>query len=171
MRTKCPVKFFSRSKIRLAPRDITRDESQRRFFSQHSVTMLEQCCNCSKQCCNAALPKKSSLRIVSYIITFNKQNNTLHKHHTFLYCYYIAFPSPHDYDVKMPHFTLHGVRKQENTQFSFSFWTLMLFLKTQLPESSPTFDNVSELKLANTEIPCWKSTKYRDTTIMIVHAY
>ena len=144
--TKCPVKFFSRSKIRLVPRDITRDDSQGRFFAQHSVTMLEQCCNCSKQCCNAVMPYKSSLRIVSCIITFNKQNNTLHEHHTFLYCYYIAFPSPHDYDMKMPNFTLHGVRKQENTQFSFSFWTLMLFLRTQLPESSPTFDNVSELK-------------------------
>ena len=28
----------------------TRDDSQRRFFAQHSVTMLEQCCNHSKQC-------------------------------------------------------------------------------------------------------------------------
>ena len=27
----------------------TRDDSQRQFFAQHSVTMLEQCCNHSKQ--------------------------------------------------------------------------------------------------------------------------
>ena len=42
-------------------------------------------------------------------------------YHTFLYCYCIAFPSPHDYDVEMPNFTFYGVRKQANTKFSFSF--------------------------------------------------
>ena len=30
--------------------DVTRDNSQRRFLAQHSVAMLEQCCNHSKQC-------------------------------------------------------------------------------------------------------------------------
>ena len=25
--------------------DVTRDDSQRRFFAQHSIAMLEQCCN------------------------------------------------------------------------------------------------------------------------------
>ena len=32
--------------------DVTRDYSQRRFLAQHSVAMLEQCCNYSKQCRN-----------------------------------------------------------------------------------------------------------------------
>ena len=32
--------------------DVTRDDSQRRFLAQHSVAMLEQCCNYSKQCRN-----------------------------------------------------------------------------------------------------------------------
>ena len=31
--------------------DVTRDDSQRRFLAQHSVAMLEQCCNHSKQSC------------------------------------------------------------------------------------------------------------------------
>ena len=32
-------------------RDITRDDSQRRFLAQHRVPMLVQCCSHSKQCC------------------------------------------------------------------------------------------------------------------------
>ena len=32
--------------------DVTRDDSQRRFLAQHSVAMLEQCCDDSKQCRN-----------------------------------------------------------------------------------------------------------------------
>ena len=32
--------------------DFTPDDSQRRFLAQHSVAMLEQCCNFSKQCGN-----------------------------------------------------------------------------------------------------------------------
>ena len=35
-----------------AKSDVTRDDSQRRFLAQHSVAMLEQCCNYSKQCRN-----------------------------------------------------------------------------------------------------------------------
>ena len=35
--------------------DVTRDDSQRRFLVQHSVAMLEQCCNHSKQCRNNAV--------------------------------------------------------------------------------------------------------------------
>ena len=31
---------------------VTRDDLQRRFTAQHSIAMLEQCCNHSKQCCN-----------------------------------------------------------------------------------------------------------------------
>ena len=32
--------------------DVTRDDSKRRFLAQHSVAILEQCCNHSKQCGN-----------------------------------------------------------------------------------------------------------------------
>ena len=35
--------------------NVTRDDLQRRFLAQHSVAELEQCCNHSKQCCNAVL--------------------------------------------------------------------------------------------------------------------
>ena len=52
--------------------DVTRDDSQRRFLAQHSVAMLEQCCNLSKQCCNTVLRLKSSLRIVSCNVTLTQ---------------------------------------------------------------------------------------------------
>ena len=32
--------------------DVTQDNSQRRFLARHSVKMLDQCCNYSKQCHN-----------------------------------------------------------------------------------------------------------------------
>ena len=32
--------------------DVTQNDLQRRFLAQHSVAMLEQCCNHSKQCRN-----------------------------------------------------------------------------------------------------------------------
>ena len=43
---------------------------------------------------------------------------TLHVHHAFLH---LSLLSLHDYDVKMPDFTLYGGRKQATTNFSFSF--------------------------------------------------
>ena len=48
--------------------DVTRDDSKRRILAQHSIAMLEQCCNhafetMSQQCCDAVL------RIVSCSIT------------------------------------------------------------------------------------------------------
>jgi len=46
------------------------------------------------------------------------KTTTLHVHHTFLY---ISLPSLHDYDVKMPTFTIYGERKQATTNFPFSF--------------------------------------------------
>ena len=39
---------------------------------------------------------------------------TLHVHHAFLY---ISLLSLHDYDMKMPYFTLYGGRKQATTNF------------------------------------------------------
>ena len=41
-----------------------------------------------------------------------------HVHHAFLY---ISLPLLHDYDVKMPSFTVYEGRKQATTNFSFSY--------------------------------------------------
>ena len=53
-------------------RDVTWDDSQRRFLAQHSVAMLEQCSNCSKQCstnvatlCRAKNRRCESSRVTS----------------------------------------------------------------------------------------------------------
>jgi len=46
------------------------------------------------------------------------KTTTLQVHRDILY---ISLPSLHDYDVKMPDFTLYGGRKQATTSFSFSF--------------------------------------------------
>ena len=46
------------------------------------------------------------------------KTTTLHVQHTFLY---ISLPSLHDYDMKMPNFTLSGEQKQATTNFSFPF--------------------------------------------------
>ena len=40
----------------LSKGDVTKDNSQQRFLAQHSVAMLEQCCNHSKQCQNNVQP-------------------------------------------------------------------------------------------------------------------
>ena len=50
----------------------TRDDSQRRFLTQHSVVILEQRCNYSKQCRShvACYAKSESLRIITCNIAF-----------------------------------------------------------------------------------------------------
>ena len=42
----------------------------------------------------------------------------LHVHHAFLY---ISLPSLHDYDVKMPNYTMHRGRTQATMKFPLSF--------------------------------------------------
>ena len=54
-----------------------------------------------------------------------RKATTLHVQHTFLYT---SMTSRHDYDVKMPNFTLYGGLKQTK-KFSFSFWTWIWFLR------------------------------------------
>ena len=60
-------------------RDVTRDNSQRRFLAQHSVAMLKQCCNNSKQRRNnvATLCCAKNRRCESYScnITFKVSRN------------------------------------------------------------------------------------------------
>ena len=49
-----PVQDYAHTEDHTQPTfgDVTREDSQRRFLGQHSVAMLEQCCNHSKQCRN-----------------------------------------------------------------------------------------------------------------------
>ena len=44
----------------------------------------------------------------------------LYVHHAFLY---ISLPSLHDYDIKMPNFTIYRGSIQATTKFRLSFWT------------------------------------------------
>ena len=53
----------------------------------------------------------------------------LHVHHAFLY---ISLPSLHDYDVKMPNFTLYRGSTQGTTKFPLSFCTWLWYLGIQL---------------------------------------
>ena len=46
------------------------------------------------------------------------KTTSLHVHHAFLY---IFLPSLHDYDVKMPNFTMYRGSTQTTTRFSLSF--------------------------------------------------
>ena len=39
-------------RLQLYKGDATQDYLQQRFLAQHSVAILEQCCNHFKQCCN-----------------------------------------------------------------------------------------------------------------------
>ena len=59
---------------------------------------------------------------------------TLHVHHAFLY---ISLPSLHDYNLHF--FFMEDVNKRRQ------ILPLFEFLGIQLPESWPTFDEVSEL--------------------------
>ena len=73
----------------------------------------------------------------------------LHVHHAFLY---ISLPSLHDYDVKMPNFTMYRGSTQATSKFPLSFWTWIWFLGIQLLEGSPSFDKVSDFELSR-----WRS--------------
>ena len=58
-----------------------------------------------------------------------------------LFCTFLC-PFLHDYDVNMPNFAFYGGRKQEMTEFYFSFSTSISCLGIQLQEGSPAFDKV-----------------------------
>lgn len=67
----------------------------------------------------------------------------------------ISLLSLHDYEVKMPDLTFNGGSKQARTKFSFSLWTWVFFLGTQLQESSPACDKVNR----NNRDKYWKNPK------------
>ena len=65
---------------------VTRDDSQRRFLLQHSVTMLEQYCDYSKQCrnnvatlCCAKNRRCESSRVTSPLVVQQRQRNPTEK--------------------------------------------------------------------------------------------
>ena len=147
--TKCTVKFFSRSKIRPVPCDrslkvilhgtIRNGEFLLNTALQCWSNIVTIRNNVATLCCSKNRRYESS-RVSSPLISKTTLCTCI-----ILFCTFL-FRHLHDYDVKMPNFTFYGVRNQANTKFSFSFWTSILFLRSQLPESSPTFDNVNELK-------------------------
>ena len=53
----------------------------------------------------------------------------LHVHHAF---WNISLPSLHDYDMKMPNFTMYRGSTLATTKFPLSFWTWIWFLGIQL---------------------------------------
>ena len=61
---------------------------------------------------------------------------------------WLFLPSLHDYDVKMPKFTMYRGSTEATTKFPLSFWSWIWFLGIQLQEGSPTFDKVSDLELS-----------------------
>ena len=74
----------------------------------------------------------------------------LHVHHAFLY---ISLPSLHDYDVKMPNFTLYRGSKQSDNEISSLFLNLDMVLRNSFWEGSLTFDKVSiAMKIERTRI-------------------
>ena len=59
--------------LNLVPKgDVTRNDSQPRFVAEHSVTILEQCCNHSKQC-DSNDAKMCCAKIVSCNITLRSE--------------------------------------------------------------------------------------------------
>ena len=131
--------FLRRSKIRLVPWD-----RSLKVVLYGTIRKDDFLLNTVLQCWNNVGTVRNNVATLCCPKNRRCESSRVSYFSVLLYC--IAFPSPHDYDVKMPNFTFYGVRKQANTKFSFSFWTSILFLRIQLPQSSPTFDNVSELK-------------------------
>ena len=68
---------------------------------------------------------------VKKVIGLISKTTTLHVHHAFLY---ISLPSLHDYDVKMPNFTIYGEHEQ------------VTFLSLSKLETRPQEINSSEIR-------------------------
>ena len=68
-------------------------------------------------------------------------------HHVF----HISLPLLHYNDMKMPHFTFNGERKEAMTKLYFSLWTWIWSLGIQLQEGSSRFDKVTRRVVLKTE--------------------
>ena len=67
---------------------------------------------------------------------------TLHVHHAFLH---ISLPSLHDYNVKLPNFTLCRGHEQKTITFFFFSWTFMQSFRIQRQTNLP-FDELNEME-------------------------
>ena len=84
--------------------------------------------------------KKQTMGLIS-------KTATSHVRHAF----HISLPLLHYYDVKMPHFTFNGERKEAMTKLYLSLWTWIWSLGLQLQEGSSRFDKVSRRVVLKTE--------------------
>ena len=76
-----------------------------------------------------------------------RKTATSHVHHAF----HISLPLLHYYDMKMPHFTFNGERKEAMSKLYFSLWTWIWSLGIQLQKGSSRFDKVSRRVVLKTE--------------------
>ena len=68
-------------------------------------------------------------------------------HHVF----HISLPLLHYCDMKMPHFTFNGERKEAMTKLYFSLWTWIWSLGIRLQEGSSGFDKISRRVVFKTD--------------------
>ena len=73
----------------------------------HVGFVCTRCCVLFGGCC---------AKFETFLLFLDCRCACMRVHHTF---WYISIPSLHDYDVKMPNFTVYGESKQGTTNFSF----------------------------------------------------
>ena len=73
----------------------------------HVTFVCTRCCVLFGGCC---------AKFETFLLFLDRRCACMRVHHTF---WYISIPSLHDYDVKMPNFTVYGESKQGTTNFSF----------------------------------------------------
>ena len=78
--------------------------------------------------CSALLLRSKMPRRGKIVIDW--QNNKLAPRETHFFVNLFGIPALHDNDVKLPNFTFYWKRKQTTTNFSFSFWTWIFFLRS-----------------------------------------
>ena len=124
--------------------DVTRDDLQRPFLAQHSIAMLEQCCNYSKQCRNnvTTLCCDKNRRCESSRVTSPSAakatitaSNFVRAAHFSVHFFAIVL---HDYNMKLPETSWLHVKKYVFLfPFfhcrSFSRWWPLAFLNFSLP--------------------------------------
>ena len=82
------------------------------------------------ECCFADVTRNFKIQQRGWQRGRQKKNNRFYKQNNNFFVHFC--PCLHDYDVKMPNFTFHGVRKQPTTKFCFSFCTWIWSLGIQL---------------------------------------
>ena len=127
---------------------------------QHRFEWLQHCSNIATNR-SAALEIVVSNRLVLRSATTRRQRKRQKKktvglisktpisnmHHVF----HISLPLLHYCDMKMPHFTFNGERKEAMTKLYFSLWTWIWSLGIRLQEGSSGFDKVSRRVVFKTD--------------------